>query len=547
MSKSSITLEQAQTFNVPAFILNNTIVNENNVPLTFDRHKFLVQPYMDNSPKVVAKKCGQVGFSTLAIIRSIHLAKYVGANVIYTLPSRSAVKDFVAPKVNPLIANNPTIAKMIGRTESTALKQIGDRFVYFRGSWEESAAISISAHVLFLDEVDRSNQAVLRTYRTRLDAAKLERPDLAWEYRFSNPSIPDFGVDEWWQKSDQKHWMIKCSRCNKWQYLDWPDNVDIENKRYICSKCHRPLSDEDRINGKWVKFRFGREISGYWFNQMMAVWVDVEKIIEDSEGDPSVFHNFTLGKTYVTEDMTVTRSQLVACLEPGSNPQIDNAMGVDVKSQVKHYVIGNRYGIFRVGTTDSWREVERLRNQYGAITIIDHHPHPTPVDKLVKKYPGKVFAHNYMTSPAKNNEIVVWGDKNKFGMISSDRTKIIDLLVSEINANDLVFQTTLPELDNQEYINHWENIYRTTSTNNRGVERAIWEKKEGRDDDFVHATAYFRMAIEKTLATGKVVVPKSAEEEKLHPVVAPDGTVPALELGSVIRKAGQKKKNWQSI
>ena len=61
-------------------------------PIEFKDHAFLVDPYTDDSPKQVARKCSQIGWSTLAILRSFHLARYAGANLIHNCTSRNTSK-----------------------------------------------------------------------------------------------------------------------------------------------------------------------------------------------------------------------------------------------------------------------------------------------------------------------------------------------------------------------------------------------------------------------------------------------------------------------
>ena len=166
------------------FIVNNNILSENGSPIEFKDHRFLIRPYTDTSEVQVVMKPSQIGWSVLGINKALWLAKYKKANVIYTLPSKSVVKDFVSPKVDPIIIQNPIYQSWMGKTESIALKSVGERFIYFRGSWEETSAISISAHILINDEADRSNQKVLSTYQTRLDDAKRERPDLGFIWQW---------------------------------------------------------------------------------------------------------------------------------------------------------------------------------------------------------------------------------------------------------------------------------------------------------------------------------------------------------------------------
>ena len=166
-----ISLDQAEAMNAIVWILNNRMVNENGSLVEFRDHRFLIDPYMDDSERQVIIKCAQIGWSTLAIFRSFHLARFAGANIIHTFPSRNMSKDFVIPKVNPLILKNKALSEIVFE-DSLGLKKIGDRFIYYRGSYEQTEAISISAHIVINDEYDRSNQKVLRTYRTRLDDAR---------------------------------------------------------------------------------------------------------------------------------------------------------------------------------------------------------------------------------------------------------------------------------------------------------------------------------------------------------------------------------------
>jgi hypothetical protein len=90
-----IDLKRAEATNCIAWILNNRIVNENDSPIEFKDHTFLIDPYLDNTPKQAIMKAAQIGWSTLAILRSFHLARFAQANIIHTFPSRSMSKDFV--------------------------------------------------------------------------------------------------------------------------------------------------------------------------------------------------------------------------------------------------------------------------------------------------------------------------------------------------------------------------------------------------------------------------------------------------------------------
>ncbi|MFA5730312.1 MAG: phage terminase large subunit family protein [Candidatus Paceibacterota bacterium] len=543
-------LSIGQTIDASAFVYYNHIVNENGKSISFKRHKFLIDFYQDQSREIVAKKCSQVGFSTAAIIKALHLAKYKKANTIYLLPSKSIVKDFVLPKVDPLINSNKPLKDMMGKTDNLGLKSVGigrdQRFVYFRSSWDESSGIAISAHILIADELDRSNQKAISTYKTRLDAALLDRPDLGWDWRFSNPSIEGFGVDELYKKSDMKRWFIKCSRCNHYQVLTFPDNINFKEKCYICMRCKRPLSDDDRTRGQWVKAYLGRSISGYWISQLMAPWIPASKIIEDSLGDQSIFYNFTLGLPYTSKDIQMTREALTKCIQPDYNPRTDVAIGVD-NGIIKHFVVGNRYGIFQVGSTESWQEIENLRNQYDAYMVIDSNPYPTPVMKLVNKYPGKVFAHFY-SDDTKQMGTIRFGEGDDAGIVKSDRTKLIDAVVADINSQDILFNLTLTDLENQEYIKHWLNIYRIIEETSKGIKHGVWKTIEGKPDHFAHATSYFKVAMQQTLTRGSVIVTPTAKQKSQEKsiYINPDNSIiDGFSLEKLKEGLNRPKgKNW---
>jgi len=539
LKKADITHLDPESFSAVHWILKNQIKNENGTPIEFDDHSFLIDPFDDNSPRQVIKKCSQIGWSTLAILRSFHLANYAGANIIHTFPSRNISKEFVVPKVNPLIENNPVIKKMV-TYDSINIKKVGQRFIYYRGSYEQTEAISISAHILINDEFDRSNQKVLRTYQTRLDDAKRERPELGWEWQFSNPSVPSHGVDLWWERSDQKHWLVKCRHCHYEDFMRFPDNINMETKMRVCFKCKRPFDNDALINGRWVAKQPGKDISGYWISQMFVPWISAEKIIEDSLGDQEVFHNFTLGEPFVSKDVSLTRESIIKCLSPGGNPKTDVAIGVD-NGVVKHYVIGNRYGIFRIGKTDSWKELEEIRNFYAAIMVIDALPYPTTPSLMAEEYPGSVFIHYYKPD-SKNAGIVRWEGI----VVKSDRTKIIDSVVSEINAKDILFNMT--QYDLEEYITHCTNPYRIIRINSRGIPVPEWSVDMGRPDHYFHATVLFRVALEQTLGQGSIV---DTQEQRAvidrHPFVQPNSTIPALDLKEIAEKFAKKRQNWKGI
>ena len=544
-----------QAASVLAWIRDNRIVGENGQLIEFDNHKFLALPYADLTPKQAIRKSAQVGWSTLAILKAFHLAKFAGTNIIYTLPTKAVVKDFVQPKVNPLIEKNEVIKRALGQTDSITLKKVGDRFIYFRSSWEEASAIMISADIIVSDELDRSKPRTIATYASRLGAS-----EFGWFWKFSNPSYPGFGVDEEWLKSDQKHWFVKCPHCGHYTYFDWLDPgelnqkhihyVDLIKEQYSCGKCDKLIDDESRKNGRWIKKHMNREISGYWVCQMIAPWVSAKKIIDEyynNKGNTAYFYNFVLGKPYQEKDLSVDRQTIIDCVVPTRNRKQSVGIGVD-NGVVKTYVIGNDQGIFEMGETNDWEDIERMRNRYNAYMVIDANPYPTHPKKLTKKYPGKIYIHYYQ-SDRKAMEVTRWGVKEKRRVVVSDRTKLIDMVVDELNNQEIIFNMTESRLE--DYIVHWKNMYRVVEVDSLGVMKGSWKTPEGKPDHYAHSTCLWHVAMEKARSatgTGGVTPPlprKKFGREAV--VVSKDNTIPGIDIQKAARATATPKRSWRKV
>ncbi len=343
MPEEDITLEElrAQTHivNPAMWVLDEGFINENQKPFEFDNHRFMLQPYSDSSPDQVIMKSAQVGWSVLAIIKSIHAAKFLKLNVIYVLPTRNATHDFVIPKVNPMLDRNPKIKALLKNTDSVNLKQVGDRFLYFRGAFHRGEAVSTSADLVVSDEHDVSDQSVLTIYQSRLQAS-----DYGWFWRFSNPSLPGFGVHELYEESDQMHWIVECPHCGWRMYLDFErydttanHYVDRERQIYACGKCHMELSDNVRQGGEWMAKFPSRERRGYWINQLMVPWVSAKKILKQEKDMPiDVFHNFVLGLPYQASEYMINGESILRACNPGMADKTDVVIGCD-SGKTKHW------------------------------------------------------------------------------------------------------------------------------------------------------------------------------------------------------------------
>ncbi len=505
---------QLEASSVLAWILMNGFVNEYNKPIEFSNHRFLIEYMADDSQVIIARKCAQVGATMAEILKAAHSALFKGLNTIHTLQTNDVIKGFVAPKVNPIIEYNPKLKEAV-KLDSESLKQYGTGFVFYRGANAESQAINITADILCIDEYDRSNQRVVEMYASRLDASahKLRR-------YFSNPSAIGAGVDRLYNQSDQRYWLVTCPVCSHRSYLDFkPDAlelnhyVDLNARNYVCGKCAATLADSDRINGEWVARYPDRPWHGYWFSQLMAPWISASEIIDKQQNNSTeYFHNFVLGKAFTPTDLIVNREVILRNVAPGLVAKTQVAIGVD-NGIIKHWVAATPQGIFDYGKTESWDDIEQLIRMYNPIMVIDANPYPNMPKQLVEKYKGRVFI-NYYKRDSKNLGVVRWSEGKDLGVVLSDRTKLLDLVVGEITEGRMLYRLTPYALE--EYMDHWSNVYRTVDVDANGNERGVWVVQEGKPDHFVHAHAYMRVALGKLLggSTGTDFVEPTLGREK---------------------------------
>lgn len=506
----------SHTLSCATWVTENEFINENQQRLEFTDHRFMVEPYDDTTPEQVIMKSAQIGWSVAAIIKSVHAAALLKLNVIYVLPTRNASAEFVVPKVNPMLKRNPVLANLVKSTDNKSLKEVGDRFIHFKGAMHEGEAISTTADLVVSDETDRSDQHILDMYQSRLQASKYR-----WYWRFSNPSLPGFGVHEGYQLSDQMHWFITCHECGHKAYMGlekgWQGQnhyIDRERAIYACGACSAEISDEDRRMGKWIAKYPGREVRGYWISQLMIPWVSAAHILkQEGQMDVQTFHNMVLGLPYQASEYMINRENILAAY---ASRQIDTTrdvvMGCD-SGVIKHWVIGTPDGIFTYGKSESWEEVERLRNMYDATLVIDALPDFTTPQALAKKYMGKVFVHYYSPDNSQSMEVSRRKEGTEYGVLQSDRTKLFDLLAADIVNKSFRFFQPPKELEG--LIKHCEHAYRIVEADTKGIMKARWETKEGKDDHWLHALAYYRVGLSFMIKSGTTGGVSAAKKSKL--------------------------------
>lgn len=486
MTRNKPKKEQKWYYSILQWITECGIVNEKGEPFDFYDRPFLLDILTDFSPRIVVVACAQVGKSVTFIIKVLFAVKYLLFNIIYTFPTDDDVKEFVSSKVNKIIQANYHEFKGM-ETDNIERKQLNDRFIFFKGTVSKTAAISTTADLRVHDETSRSDQNALETMKSRTKASKYKG---AWQ--FSNPGVERDSLDQEWQISDQKEWIITCPHCKDEHFLVFPNSIDLINKCYICRACKQPISDDVRRGGRWVAQRPGSKISGYHISHLMCCWISPEEIIEDSQGDPAYFNNFVLGLSYSPGDLSVSRTTILDLWTPKDLKTKNIYLGVDV-GNIKHYVVRSDKGIIKMGRFTKDSELDEIISFWKPTSgIIDAMPNTTLSRYIVEKYPFMQMSF-FQENNANPQTLVWWGEGDKRGIVYSHRDRILDqFLMCMVEAKwsigvdaDEVFRL---------YIKHFETLRREKVVNNKGIERYIWASTTG-EDHFVFADLYSYLAM----------------------------------------------------
>lgn len=436
------------------WIHQNNIVTESGVTYDIENDHFFWYDYLrDFHPWIVLLKPPQIGASIANNLKMFYISQKLKLNLIYTLPTASDRDEFVKTKVNPLISNNPPLKKWLTDTDNLSQKQLGNNWIYFRGTFNEKDAMMFTSDLNIHDEDDASNQAVIKGYQSRYQHSKFKG-----EWHFSHPSDEDYGVDEYWKVSDQRHWFITCKKCKAEQYMTWPENVCLERRIYQCKECYEPLTERDRMYGRWVAKRtvgssyckrctksekvcdcgedterFKVKYHGYWVTLLMCAWVPAEEVIEKSQGDAKYFYNKVLGLPFAGTEDKLTKAKIFANLTdkqitPDTTERV--IIGIDTGPKLD-FVIGGRQGLFYNAEATTYEEIDVFMERWpNAIAIIDAGGDYVGAIAFKEKWKGRVFSC-YLTGDSKTTDEVQWDYEEC--IVRVQRDKFITQVVGEFN------------------------------------------------------------------------------------------------------------------
>ena len=162
-------------------------------PLEFLKHKFAIQGYKDQSPEIVWKKSAQATITERMITEALWLPDQYRENSLYLFPTSGTMSDLVQERIDDPINQNHYLSRVSGRAkkimgkqaDKMGLKRMSKGFCYFRGANSPTQITSVSADIVFVDELDRMMQENIPYFKKR--TAHSNRSWIRWA---STPTIP---------------------------------------------------------------------------------------------------------------------------------------------------------------------------------------------------------------------------------------------------------------------------------------------------------------------------------------------------------------------
>ena len=510
--------------------------------LSFEKHKYQIPIINDMSPKIVVEKGAQLGLSEIMLTKIFWWADYREgrANIIYTFPTFNDMCTYATARVQPIITDampitendlgflpqyleeEKTYIETMMNLNSSQIKKIRDTYVFFKGTISDRNAISVDSDWNIHDEVNFSDQGTLNKFRSRIGA----ETSMGWEYNFSTPTIPGYGVSDIYNKSDQKRWYITCPHCGKTQHMEFETHVVERTKKnvrdkqeyyYKCDnpRCNREITQETIINGKFIaEYPENKDISGYHIDKMLVK--SANKLIESKEGYRRLAdsYNFDLGRSYAEKTISLTEEIIRNCMSSifkmwsSAKPEDRTVLGCDQGDTV--WVIISRKNPFtskrqiiymeeidekECPNNDPFERVDELIERFNVQTaVIDMNPNKNSVRKLRNKYMGRVFMATYANF---KGEILSFNEKDMVANI--DRTEYFKETFNHIYTG----QVEIPDntIIGEKLIEHLTNVKKEASKNDETSEIKEWFKAIG-PDHMAHTNLYNEVAYEYEYGKG---------------------------------------------
>ena len=221
---------------------------------SFKDHEYQLRILQSSAPEIYVRKCSQVGISEMSFRRSLALSDIIdGFSTIYTLPTATFAADVCKTRIDPIIAESPRLKMKLHKTlDNASIKQLGNSFLYIKGTYGNNQAISVPADLIVSDEYSFSDEEVVSNFNSRLTHSKYK-----WQFMLSTPTANNVGIDKKFAGSRRHFNFTCCDHCGHFFLPDYYLHVkipgftgdlreisatnihkfDVENAKLRCPRC----------------------------------------------------------------------------------------------------------------------------------------------------------------------------------------------------------------------------------------------------------------------------------------------------------------------
>jgi hypothetical protein len=459
-------------------------------------------------------KGAQMGITEVWVLKTLHgmIHNKYPKGALYLFPTRDDVGDFSKSRFDPLISDNPCIGSKVHSTDSKNIKRIGKGVLYLRGaratksigtSKKSSSQLkSIPVDRIVFDERDEMTRDMVTLAEERVSHSKVQ--ELMY---LGTPTIPDYGIDKQYQNSDQRVWVIKCTKCNHdtCLELEFPECIHFDSKKKewfrACSRCGAKIYPQ---NGQWIARKPDKsdEMVGWWISQLNSIFIDPGKILDlynnPPDDDLSEVMNSKLGRAYTPAENRLDPQSVWACASRDNmavRHDGPTCMGVDV-GKILNVVIAERPNrsslkVIKICEVESFNDLHDLAKRYNVrCTVIDYKPEIRKVREFQASESHQVFACDYVE---RKTGQAAWDERD--GFVKVNRTEICDA------THELVInpgRLTLPRRNQvvEKFVHQMCNLIKVLLEDKLIGSKEFRYQRTG-DDHYRHALNYCLLASER--------------------------------------------------
>lgn len=505
-------------------------------PWDLTHRAYLRDVYRDNSQRIVCRKSAQMGFTVAFLIKTLHRVLLWKWNGLYLLPTKVGVVPFVQGRFNPIIDENSLIKERFANLDSVTHKRTGQNNLYFRGSTVATDLREIPVDFEIWDERDKMASSNLHLALTRMDGSPHKH--LA---TLSTPTAENWGVDAEYKDSDKREWTLRCLWCNHAQFLDWHENVQIGGIDSIdeckassfvyCRKCKKPWTHaqimEMAENGFWDPQEPGREIHGYYINQLVSPTRSISELSEiwykgEIRGDVDASRelwNSALGLPWAAPGDRLTPEVIDAARDSGYRmPTISGvtmgtpiSIGVDVGKHLHVFVLSGHSDLPRRIVDVRIEDWNTLRNLFQELNkrqiywtaVMDAAPEKAMAESMAREFVNNLWLA-YYHDPRHISNLAAWSPADPYtgkgyNSVRIDRTMAIDTAHNMISRGRMTFPANARHLVNpgKEYGDMYAQLIAQTAVtipDSMGNPRRVYVHPDSKPDHFDHALTYATVA-----------------------------------------------------